>query len=329
MSKKIVIQANCNGCGLCLDSQFIEELPDGKVKVRGTGIVSSEKEEIAEKLKEVCPVQAIVIQEKVSKSKEEIIKLAEKKLGDFKIEMPDKSEFAFEEKYMVFSFPAGVSGEYNYKYNSYSSARSAARNAIKSIFDSRKNMIRNMVNNYRSDKLSKYYEYAENESNFYFKANREAQKVLDSIIEEIQIYNPTVPLSIEDINISSRPNRNMVGIDGIKESFLYCANGIYDSFASDSCYSLDSYIEYCEIDDMEETTIGAFGRTKCVTKYGFYGAYKVFHEMEEDIRSNMKYSVNEYVVDKAYDWIGIIVKTYSDMLKAELNKKIVKLKELM
>ena len=73
MAKKIEILKGCIACGLCTMSPYIEELSDGTVKPKGTGIVAEKDEKDFLQVVSSCPAKVILLKNVASKSKTEII----------------------------------------------------------------------------------------------------------------------------------------------------------------------------------------------------------------------------------------------------------------
>lgn len=69
MNKKLIINNRCNGCGICLEYDFIQETSDGKAKPVGVGILRPEQLENAKNAVDSCPEQAILLEEVVTKSR--------------------------------------------------------------------------------------------------------------------------------------------------------------------------------------------------------------------------------------------------------------------
>ena len=154
MSKKIIIdKRKCIACGLCTASPYIEELSDGKAQPKGTGILSFNQEAAFKEIIEICPENAITLQEAVLRSQDEIIKLMHKKISEFTLPMPKEKDFNFEDKYINIHIPCVL--DCYPKYPTYQKAKSAAKEAIdRAMFSKRKSIVQNIINNYRIDKLS-------------------------------------------------------------------------------------------------------------------------------------------------------------------------------
>lgn len=321
MGKKVVVGENCNACGLCFENSIFKECSDGTCKVNGTGVILSGEEAEIQRIAEQCPANNITLMDAVQKDKTVVMKELSEKADGFKIPVPDISEFSFKDEYIVINRPFSAPGEYRYIYSSYNAAMSAAKEAIKkAMYEQRLSILRNIVNSYRVDRLSKYYAYEENEENFYYQANQKAQEVLNAMLSEIELYDASIQIPDYLKHIDQRPRKSELNIDGIKDSFLYTANAMFN-YMQEDYYSLSSYAEDCDTDEMDEETTGAFGRTKTVTKYCYKDTDKALDTMEKDLRDTIASTKQEAVVERAHGWIKILVETYSSNLKRELKDK--------
>lgn len=331
MSKKIIIdKSKCIACGLCTTSPYIEELSDGKAGPKGTGILPSNEEAAFQEIIENCPENAIILQETVSKSPDEIINLMHKKISEFSLPIPQEKDFNFEDKYINIRVPF-VPSKFP-EYSTYQKAKSAAKEAIdRAMFSKRKSIVQDIINNYRIDKLSPYYDYAESENNFFYSANKKAQTLLKEFIGEIQANNPniTVPenlLIIQSRAPSAKKNYEMMWI---KEIIFDQASPIIYQL-SDSCYSLSSYVDYCNIDDSEEPNgTNLFGETKWKRKYGYNCVEDALNEIAKDIKFACNLEAGERIVEPAYKNVKHIIEEYTETLQKELQDKADKLTQII
>lgn len=332
MAKKIVVSEGCIACGLCTASEYIEEKADGTVAPKGGVVLEEEDEKAFLRFIEECPAKVISVETAVSKTKEEIIAHMEREAGSFELPVPAMESLYYEKEAMTINAPPIVYGEYRYEYTSYNRAKEAAKQAIdKGFYSQRKVAVQNVIKDYQVAKLSIYFEYKATPGNFYYEANERARKILESWAQEIRVNNPRVMISEELLTIETRPSSKL-----IKEFQRFIKTGVLD-FAgnilaelSDSCYSLSSYVDYCDIDDQEEYAgEGMFGRTKYVTKYCFRNTSEAFKEMKKDLEEACKYSFNERIAEQAYGCVREIVKQYSKDLKVELKNKVRQLKKIL
>lgn len=331
MSKKIIIdKSKCIACGLCTTSQYIEELSDGKVEPKGSGVLPFHEEAAFQEIIENCPENAIILQETVSKSPDEIIKLMHKKISEFSLPIPQEKDFNFEDKYINICLPF-IPDKYG-EYSTYQKAKSAAKEAIdRAMFSKRKSIVQDIINNYRIDKLSPYYDYTESENNFFYSANKKAQTLLKEFISEIQATNKniTVPENLLIFQSRSPSAKKSYEMLWIKELILDQAGPIISEL-SDSCYSLSSYVDYCDINDSEEPDgTNLFGNTKWKRKYGYSNASSALKEIANDIKSACHWADNERIVEPAYTKVKHIIEEYTQTLQKELQNKADELIKMM
>lgn len=313
-------------CGMCLVSQYLEELPDGKVRPRGTGILTDRDQSTFVKVMDNCPVKAISLESVIVKNKAEVIASAEQKIASFCLSAPTRKELSYEKKYAEFLVPVCVAGEGVPDYSSYNSAKSAAMRAIdQAMFSQRGAIVRNIVTNYSMDKLTPYTRYDETEKNFFFTANKKAEKLLAEIAGEFEMVNTQKKIPESLLKIQSRPDlRRDYEIKSLKEDILYLSDAIINEEMKGEYYELSYYVQDCDIDSMEmyEGT-GLFGREKYVDKYYFSKTRLAFEEIAKDIRSACESSFNDIIVDGfSLGMIKSIAAKYEKRLKEELKNKL-------
>lgn len=313
-------------CGICLVSQYLEELPDGKVRPRGTGILTDRDESTFVKVMDNCPAKAISLESVIVKNKAEVIASAEQKIESFCLSAPTRKELSYEKKYAEFLVPVCVAGEDVPDYSSYNSAKSAAMRAIdQAMFSQRGAIVRNIVTNYSMDKLTPYTRYDETEKNFFFTANKKAEKLLAEIAGEFEMVNTQKKIPESLLKIQSRPDlRRDYEIKSLKEDILYLSDAIINEEMKGEYYELSYYVQDCDIDSMEmyEGT-GLFGREKYVDKYYFSKTRLAFEEIAKDIRSACESSFNDIIVDGfSLGMTKSIAAKYEKRLKEELKNKL-------
>lgn len=330
MKKKLTVTGKCIACGLCIGCEYLSENMDGTMEIKGGGIVDEKDEGEVNKIIELCPEKILALQSVKSKTKTQIEDDIKKVVDGFKLEVPDKKIFAFDPQKAYIGLQAGIPGEGRWIYSSESKARSAAKSEIdRCWYSKRDSVIKNVINDYRSEKLSPYYDYKEIDSNFYFNANQKAQKVLDKILENIQLLDDSIKIPNSLATIDTRPDRKSAWLDGIGEYLLYASGPIIAELDDPSLYGLNSYIDYVDIDEMETYETGRRGKLKEVYKYCYMGAYQARDEMESDLRSALKWGFDEKVIERAYESIKGLVREYESRLKQDLQNKVRELKQLI
>lgn len=331
MSKKIAVNEKCIGCGLCLSAAFMEEDSDGNARTVGMGILTAEQEEEAKTLMGNCPGNAITIENLVQKDKNEIIQILDNKPSELKLTVPPKETFSFDAKSVVINLPADTGNEYQYEYSSYKKALEAGRDVIyKNMFSNRIGIVQDIIGDYLTKNFHGYTDYKEVESNFYYAANMQAKKILDEMIGEVSASMPDIVIPDSLKTISTRPSgdRNGLGVGALTGGLLNVAGDILDELSGKS-YSLDSYMEDLNYDDMETYTTGAFGKQKTVEKYCFQDVRSAYEDIASDIRSALGWSFDDKVIKPAYNAVEYITNKYQDKLKEELKEKAEQLKRLL
>lgn len=331
MSKKIEIVKGCIACGLCLESNYMVESSDGTAEVKNAGIVKDEDIPQVKELILNCPAKVLSLSDIRAKSRTEIQKYIDSQISDFQLSIPPIDKIKYDTKNVYIPTPYSPNGEYDYKYSSSKQAMNEVRKIIdREMYSKRSQLVQNVINDYRVEKLSGYMQYQETDDNFYYQSNKKAELILKNIIKEIlAIGNVTVS---EDFGIIAlRPNsREMWGMDIINDGILHRAESIISELTGEY-YTLSSYVDYADWDDMDvyEIGTGMFGRDREVTKYCYKDVSKAYDEIAKDIVSALGWGFDEKVVEFAYEGIENITKKYQEKLIEELKYKADKLLQLI
>lgn len=331
MSKKIIIDEKCIGCGLCMKNSFVEETSDGKAKAIGAGILLVEQIEQASEAAEECPANAIRLEEVSGRSKEEVEKFLDSEPKSLKLPVPAKEKFKFDTSKVNIEIPNDTGNEYDYSYSNYKKAIEAAREVIrKNMFGNREGIVQDIIGSYLTENFSGYVDYKDSENNFFYSANKQAQEILDKMIGEVMMVNSDIEIPENVRTISLRPdgNKDAIGVGALTGGLMNAASYIIAEL-SDNCYSLQSYAEDADWDDTETYVTGAFGREKVVMKYCYKDIRNAYRSIAKDICSALGWGFDENVVKPAYDNMQYIIETYERKLINELEEKAEKLKQLL
>lgn len=330
MNKKIKINEQCNGCGLCLGCDFIEETSTGKAKAAGAGILRENQIENAGEMVEACPEKAILLEDIAVRSKEEIERRLDGMPLELKLSIPEPKDFPFDAEKVDIPLPYDTGNEYDYRYSSYSQAIDAARDVIRrNMFSNRTGIVQDIIGGFLSANFGCYVDYKETEGNFYYAANAKAQEILDKMVGEVAAVDPTVvPAELKKIQTRPKGDKDARGVGALTGGLLSAAPYIIDELSGD-LYSLQSYAEDADWDDMDMETTGAFGREKTVTKYCYKGISDAYRSIAKDLRSALGWSFREMVIEPACDHTKYIIEKYEEELIRELKQKADKLKKLL
>jgi ferredoxin len=331
MSKKIAVNEQCIGCGLCLSSSFLEEDSDGNAKAVGMGILTLEQEQEAKELMKNCPGNAIILEDFAQKNKNDLIQLLDNKPSEFQLEVPPKETFSFDAKSVVIALPLDTGNEYQYEYSSYKKALEAGKEVIrKNMFSNRVGIVQDIIGDYLTRNFHGYIEYKEVESNFYYAANLQAQKILNEMIGELSGSMPdtAIPDRLKEISTRPHEDKNGFGLGALSGGLMNVAGDIVGELSGKS-YSLDSYADDLDYESMETYTTGAFGKQKTVEKYCYTGVRKAYEDIAGDIRSALSWGFDDNVIKPSYDSVEYITGQYEKKLKEELKEKAEQLKKLL
>lgn len=178
--KKLSISEKCIKCGECtLSTNLLKEMADGSVEPVVTSISSEQAASLNSVVKN-CPVGAIVISEDKTmsfKSKAELIKYAEDKIGKFEFSKPQFEKFDKSE----FSIPRfGKRSSYEYK-NDSRATQAGLEEFERIMYDRKKVLASNVINQYASAKLRHLYEYVREDGNYYYENYKRIEKILQEL----------------------------------------------------------------------------------------------------------------------------------------------------
>lgn len=330
MAKKISINKKCNGCGLCFESDYVEENEEGMAKIKGTGIISGNDEDEVNSLLMDCPVHAIVLTEYVAKNKQETMDEINNICDSFKLDHPVLSDFKFDADSVEIPLPYDTGNEYDYVYSNEKKAIEAAEEVIrKNMYNNRVGIVQNVISEYLGRYCGGYTEYSETLSNFYYSANQKAQEILLGMAAEIEQYDTDIQISDNLKSIDTRPSlSHNMEVDSIKGALVLSAQRILDEF-SGSGYTLRDYALDADTDDMDVLVTGKFGREKEVSMYCYRDIRSAYESIAKDIKSALKCEFPYVIVDRVYQIVCGLIDKYEQDLHKELDSKRKELLQLI
>lgn len=189
--KKLMISNKCAACGACFENtMLIEEKLDGTASAKGSGIVTEEQLEVAQRLIKLCPLKAISIVDGglVKKSGKEGLKelknLILREYGNFKVPFPDKSKYEFVKKDYSILIPTS-SSERKYEYKSSSKAEDAGKWELDRLMYSQcKALVQQLMVQYKNRKLTQFMDYRKEPGNYYYDIISSFQKRFAEFVAE-------------------------------------------------------------------------------------------------------------------------------------------------
>lgn len=328
MAKRIVVSEKCVACGLCTTvSSLMEEQADGTVLPNGTGILNEADETEFLKVIAMCPQNALSLETVAVQSKESIISQMNREIENFDLETL-VGDLEFDADYIDIDIPDYVDGEDEYEYDDDDEAQEAGKEILdEMMYSHRKEYIQEALNTYRIEKLSRFYEYENDDDNFYYQANQKAQSILNGWLANIRAYNPKTRFSENTQVIQTEPGESYEGLVApIQEKLLVYARQIFNEMYDDEdLYSLDNYSNYFDTDDMD---VYDDEYDEEETKYCFQNMQEAFEEIVKDIKDLMPMAMSD-CEEAVENYVGKIVDRYTKDLKRELSIKARNLQKLL
>lgn len=303
---KVVISDKCIACGICYNStELLFEQKDGKAGVKGNNILTEEQIKELKKVAEECPENAISIEEvSIVKSTgkeglKELKELIQKNVMNFKIVYPPKEEFAFDRnQYSLPSISSSKEGEYDYRSDSRAESE-GLKEFRKLCYSQTYYFVKYLLNAFSTRKTEKYSKYEQDENNFAFQLEKQANNMLSEIVKELQnlgnykIEPELAKISMEEYHrVSSKKS---------KFSNLHEHPRFMDDIQRD--FDLSDY-DYVDTDEAGDY-------------YCFY-IQDIINEFMSDIMSAVSNTLND---SKAYEFLcSCFDKEYGDFIKAVHNR---------
>lgn len=182
MKKLTIDQSKCNMCGACLMADaLLRETEEGKIEIKGAGIISDDALAAAESVVENCPEAALFLTEQTIDADEIRAKIRK----PLELAMPDKNLYSFNKDDYSLPILRGR-GEYQYKYSSDEKAeREGLRDFRDNIYSQRKAIAQQVIISYKHEKLLAFMQYEEKEGNYKYDTIQGLVKRLKGYAEEL------------------------------------------------------------------------------------------------------------------------------------------------
>lgn len=318
MKYKFEIDSKCDNCGLCVDNRYVKD-SNGDMPQIIESIISEEHKSEVQALVEACPVNALSFKKVQSRSKESFRNEASKLINNFKLQIPDRSFFAYDSsRYESFDLPTRFDEEFNETYGSRDAAKDAGcRLIVSTVLPLRVNSIRNILRKYGEVKLAPYTEFKESKGNFYFEACKQAENILKQIQElAVEVSeNYMVSESLNKVRVYPEDNSELsYNCDLFAEPFIR-ANAIGSYLKKNDVSRFRTSV------DVDTKTVESWsGRLK--TKYYFCGLYEAVNKVWDDITSTTRNQFQVQVIDWFYPYLEQTRDTYNKLLTELLNERL-------
>ena len=317
-------EKKCTACGTCLAfSAYITEGENGKAKVIPGKKLRTEDEKNAREVAELCPEQAIQLQDVNLKrltaaEKEKLVKGLKEKLSAIAIPMPGWADFAFDEKKYKFTSDIGcwnLDGDYEYRYKSESAAEDAGWREFNNKYYSQiEQFAMEILSQYGIDKVAKYYDLSEN--GIYAKWNHEFENVLNEVADQLKVYQEEISLPADFYTFAVFPRLGS-GYDEMNPiRFAHEAAKSMMDFSDPDCYRR-LYIDYDYRKEEEEGFL--FNHTK--TRY----CYKFDRDLCKAFKADIIEAIAHIFIQNRDDFysanVGLEVENYQKEVKRMIEEK--------
>ncbi len=174
------------------------------------------------------------------------------------------------------------------------------------------------VTRYRVEVIKPYYSI--DEDSVYTQFNQKVSDVLTVVANLVD--KDKLPPNFCDVDVY--PDRDVLW-KGLEKGEIIGEN-LIDTVKREFDYSASYYKTWIDWDDIDRVEYGRFGRSKEITMYN-YNAQDAVNELEDDLRNAIRYARSD-IVDYAFGCVNTLINAYNKKLKACLDEKIQKLKEI-
>ena len=318
-------EKKCTACGTCLAfAAYITEGENGKAKVIPGKKLRTEDEKNAREVAELCPEQAIQLQDVNLKrltaaEKEKLVKGLKEKLSSIAIPMPGRADFAFDEKKYKFTSEIHIlylTGDGDYRYKSESAAEDAGWREFNNEYYSQiEQFAMEILSQYGIDKVAKYYDLSEN--GIYAKWNHEFENVLKEVADQLKVYQEEISLPADFYTFAVFPSIAEEYKDMGPMRFGY---KVAEQMKNDECSDSDWYKRrYIDTDYTTEEEEGfLFNHTK--TRYCYKFDKSICKDFKSDIMAQIDSILSDH--DDFYPaYIGFRVKDYQSNVERMIEEK--------
>lgn len=311
------ITDKCVQCGSCLayGLSFLSSFSDGTVVVK-PGTVLEETDKEFQTLKELCPVDAFVLEDE--KDEATVVNELIQKLKNFSgLNIPSIKELRFlQEEYEV-AVPL-AKGEYEYVYKSEEAAEAAARREFdRSMYSQKNAIILKLITEYRVKKISPYYTYEEAEGSLYIRKNQELKMLLEGIY---YLFKQYLPSNFTDVSIYPDDDYTW---KMLRKGELF-SDELIPCVLRELEYSVDYYDCYYKI-DYRDVPLG-HGKSKYY--YCYSNVYEVNRKFAQEILNSCHYA-DEALSEQALEIIKNLVNRYNEKLLKLIEEKLAQVNPLL
>lgn len=338
--KQIKVNANCNGCGLCIvNCSYLQENDEGNAQpVPGKAIKDSELPEV-QKVVSDCPEKALSIVEtgKATVSGKagmnQVIDALKNQCNSISVKKVGCSDVRLTAKKYSIDIPYS-NKEYKRDYTSESSAKSAARDEFNRLLYSEnayRPLIKKVFVEYKVNVLKPYYNCEDVPESAYYQYNEIVRKQLADAYAEISVLigDGKLPASWKEFSVY--PKYKDWSIEALREfDERSTSSGIIADLKDRGEYtSLSWYIDRLDYDyDEQYVGEGLFGKSKYKNMYYFSGFREEAKEFVDDLMGSID-SMSGDIEEGAVSQINSAFETFEGELKKEYMAKIEELKKLI
>lgn len=329
---RISISEKCIKCGACLECKAFVEQMNGTIEVQGTGIFNEEDINNVFDMKEMCPVQAILVErlENPIFSKNEVIKKLQE-LEKYTYPVPTYDVVSIDECKTSFEFSASLHS--SYEYSSDSSAERAGLSELKrGVIDRLDSIGTHILHDYQEQILQRILTYKKQEDNYTYQQNKKVSALLQELrisAEAMAGRKFKLPADFEVIDVSPNFGRQEEKNNIVYWIVSHLSETSLIKHMADNVEAADWYDCYVNTDSMDVYAgTDRHGYTKTKEKYA-YNLSEAVMKVKEHYFYGADSAVKEFVSDflkkddfrKIYLPIEIAVREKAKRLLAELGEK--------
>lgn len=336
--KKINVNSNCNGCGICLIvSKYFLENDEGLTEVKRNIVDEADLAQVENVIAQ-CPTSAIILREDMvsvndkSAAIKNIISELKKSLNVVNIPRVKEKDMSFDIDKYTFPYPTSPN-EITTDYKSEMSAKSGAKEDFNRLVygeAARNTLITKILVEQKVATCSQYYTLTADERSFYFNENKKIEKILESCLLDISgVIDKPLSIKVDWTKVKCFPRKDNLSYvfleqfpknTGFMESIWKYVRDLGPTTLSD-------YVDYMDFDYFEAFAgFGLFDRVKTKKEWNFKDFRKATDEFYTDLKRAFQYESDDiarYLAEMANN----VINDYKEHLKKIIKDKLDEIKE--
>lgn len=331
--KKIVVEKNCIGCGVCFsECSYLRENAEGNAEAVSGRPILAKDINLLNKIVQNCPVNAIKIVDIKSDGKKgkdgvnEIINKFQKFSNNYTVGKLTTESLKIIDPKVCLDTPISFE-ESSFDYRSKSDARAAASSEFRKLCYSEnayRKLLKQYFIDYKRRVLKPYYLCEEDENSFYYLCNQKIRKVLeDTYVEVISCTDGKIQIPESWKEFSVYPRKDSRWIKELQnfEDYSTCS-GIIAEWKSMPYTDIEDYmecVEYLDI-DMSDDIGGLFSFLTRKIEWCYCGVNEAISKCCEDLARAILHQ-EKVIEQQALDSVKEIAKEFEQQAMGVLERK--------